>query len=61
MHDDPRDPPEVDGDSSDVVTGPIGAASLVEPTKAEGLGADLDALPEVEADDGSADAPATPS
>jgi hypothetical protein len=50
MHDEPRDTPEVDGDSSDVVTGPIGSAHLVEPTKAEGLSADLDKLPEVDAD-----------
>jgi hypothetical protein len=55
MHDEPRDTPEVDGDSSDVVTGPIGGASLVEPTKAEALSADLDQLPEIEASD---DAPA---
>ncbi|MEA2537680.1 MAG: hypothetical protein QOF11_1914 [Chloroflexota bacterium] len=36
-----RDP--IDGDSSDVVDGPIGSASLVEPTtvEEEGLSADL--------------------
>jgi hypothetical protein len=50
MHEEPRDTPEVDGDSSDVVTGPIGGATLVEPTKAEELSADLDRLPKVEND-----------
>jgi hypothetical protein len=50
MHEEPRDTPEVDGDSSDVVTGPIGGANLVEPTKAEELSADLDRLPKVEND-----------
>jgi hypothetical protein len=48
MHDEPRDNPEVDGDSSDVVTGPIGSANLVEPTQAEELSADLDRLPKVD-------------
>jgi hypothetical protein len=51
MHDEPRDTPEVDGDSSDVVTGPIGSANLVEPTKAESLSADLDQLPKVKSDE----------
>jgi hypothetical protein len=61
MHDEPREAPEADGDSSDVVTGPIGSASLVEPTKAEPLSADLDALPEIETgDDASADGPPAP-
>ncbi len=47
--------PEVDGDSSDVVTGPIGSAHLVEPKAAEELGADLEDLPMVPADsDGTA-------
>lgn len=50
MHDEPRDTPEAEGDSSDVVTGPIGSAKLVEPTKADGLGADLEALPKVDVD-----------
>jgi hypothetical protein len=50
MHEEPRDTPEVDGDSSDVVTGPIGDANLVEPAKAEELSADLDRLPKVEND-----------
>jgi hypothetical protein len=61
MHDEPRDTPEIDSDISDVVTGPIGSASLVEPTKTQTPSADLDALPEVEAgDDASADTPPTP-
>jgi hypothetical protein len=51
MHEEPRDNPEVDGDSSDVVTGPIGSANLVEPTKAEELSADLDRLPKVKSDE----------
>ena len=44
-----------DDDSSDVVTGPIGSARLVEPAKAESLGADLEALPTIDAGDGSSD------
>lgn len=51
MHDEPRETPDVDSDSSDVVTGPIGSAHLVEPTKAEALSADLEQLPEIEAGD----------
>jgi hypothetical protein len=51
MHDEPRDTPDVDGDTSDVVTGPVGSAHLVEPTKAEALGADLGALPKVDVDE----------
>ena len=48
MLEQPRTTPETDGDSSDVVEGPIGDAHLVEPTKAEDLGADLDQLPSVD-------------
>lgn len=51
MQNEPRDTPEVDRDSSEVVTGPIGSAHLVDPTKAEALGADLDELPGVEIGD----------
>jgi hypothetical protein len=47
----PRIDSDVDGDSSDVVTGPIGSANLVEPTKAEDLGADLDELPMKKSDE----------
>lgn len=51
MNDEPRDRPDGDRDSSDVVTGPIGSAHLVEPTEAEALGADLEQLPTVDVDD----------
>jgi hypothetical protein len=55
MPDEPRRQPQTDDeterDSSEVVTGPIGGAHLVEPAKAEALGADLDELPVVDADD----------
>ena len=44
MQADPRDPQGIDGDSSDVVTGPVGSAELVEPTTADALSADLDRL-----------------
>ena len=43
-----QDPPKREGDSSDILDGPIGDAHLVEPTKAEDLGADLDQLPSVD-------------
>ena len=42
---------DLDGDSSDVVTGPVGDARLIEPSKAESLGADLDELPMVGTDE----------
>jgi hypothetical protein len=48
MASEPKDAPDVDGDSSDVVTGPVGSARLVEPARAEKLGADLDQLPDLE-------------
>ena len=61
MHDEPRDTPEIDGDSSDVVTGPVGNAHLVEPAASEPLSADLDQLPTVEVpEDPTTDAAATP-
>jgi hypothetical protein len=61
MFDDPRETTDVDGDSSDVVTGPIGNARLVEPSKADGLSADLEELPGVETgDDPASDATETP-
>ena len=39
---------ETDRDSSDVVEGPVGDAHLVDPTDAEPLSADLDALPAID-------------
>jgi hypothetical protein len=61
MFDDPRETTDVDGDSSDVVTGPIGNARLVEPSKADGLGADLDELSGVKSgDDPASGAAETP-
>ena len=48
---DPRQPDSdtaPDGDSSDVVAGPIGDAHLVDPTDAEALSADLEALPAID-------------
>jgi hypothetical protein len=51
MDDQRRADPDVDGDSSDVVTGPIGGANFVEPTKADDLGADLDELPMKKSDE----------
>ena len=49
METEPKGSPDIDGDSSDVVTGPVGSASLVEPTVARERSADLDQLPEVDA------------
>jgi hypothetical protein len=64
MPDEPRDPSTTeshpDGDSSDVVTGPIGRAHLVEPATSAALGADLDELPAVEVSDAPNDQAATP-
>jgi hypothetical protein len=65
MPDEPRDPSTTDtdrdGDSSDVVTGPIGSARLVEPARSAPLSADLDELPTVEVqDDPATDQAATP-
>ena len=37
-----------DRDASDVVDGPIGDAHLVDPTDAESLSADLEALPAID-------------
>jgi hypothetical protein len=48
-HQEPADPP----DASDVVEGPVGSASLREPSTSGPMGADLDELPSIE-DDGSA-------
>jgi hypothetical protein len=65
MPDEPRDPSPTDtdrdGDSSDVVTGPIGNARLVEPTRSDPLSADLDELATGEVqDDPATDQTATP-
>ena len=49
MEPEPEESPDIDSDSSEVVTGPVGSASLVEPTEAKDRSADLDRLPEVEA------------
>ncbi len=51
MTDQPRTEPDDERDSSEVVTGPIGDAKLVDPKQAEALGADLDRLPGVEIED----------
>jgi len=42
----PAQPP----DASDVVEGPVGSASLKNPATSGPMGADLDALPPIEAD-----------
>jgi hypothetical protein len=63
MPEEPRDPsttePDRDGDSSDVVTGPIGSARLVEPARSGPLSADLEELPTVGVRDDPATDPAT--
>ena len=60
MQPEPRDTHDTDGDSSDVVTGPVGSARLVEPTTAEALSADLDRLPGVaDVDKASSSHPST--
>lgn len=51
MQNEPRDTPDDERDSSEVVEGPIGDAHLVDPTKAATLGADLNDLPGVEIED----------
>jgi len=43
--------PDDDRDASEVVTGGPGDGHLVDPTKAEALGADLNELPGVEIED----------
>ena len=48
-----NDGSEDGGDTGDVVEGPVGAASLKEPADAAPSAADLDALPAIDADDGS--------
>jgi len=51
MQNEPRDTPDDEPDSSEVVTGQIGDAHLVDPTKAEALGADHNQRPGVEIED----------
>jgi hypothetical protein len=60
MLDHDRTTSETDGDSSDVVEGPVGYAHLVDPTAAEGRGADLEALSIVDGPEGIGDAGAQP-
>jgi hypothetical protein len=60
MLEEPRTTPETDGDSSDVVEGPVGDANLVDPTTAKGRGADLTALPIVDGPEGIGDDGAAP-
>ena len=55
MLDDHRTTSETDGDSGDVVEGPIGDANLVDPTKAEDRGADLEKLPILDGPEGIGD------
>lgn len=51
MTDERTTDPDDDRDSSEVVTGEPGSAHLVDPTKAEALGAELNDLPGVEIED----------
>ena len=60
MLDDERTTSEIDGDSSDVVAGPVGDADLVDPTIAKDRGADLEKLPILDGPEGIGDAGATP-
>ena len=60
MVDQPRTTPETDGDSSDVVEGPVGDADLVDPTVAKNRGADLEKLPILDGPEGIGDAGAAP-
>jgi hypothetical protein len=55
MLEQPRTTSETDGDSSDVVEGPVGDAKLVDPTAAEGRGADLEELPILDGPEGIGD------
>ena len=60
MLEQPRTTSETDGDSSDVVEGPVGDANLVDPTAAEGRGADLEELPILDGPEGIGDDGAAP-
>jgi len=55
MLEEPGTTSETDGDSSDVVEGPVGDANLVDPTAAEGRGADLKELPILDGPEGIGD------
>jgi hypothetical protein len=57
--DEPRDKPDDERDSSEVVTGPIGNAHLVEPTEAAALGADIEQLQKIDVDEEESSAPDT--
>jgi hypothetical protein len=57
---DPRTPDQeadADRDASEVVEGPVGDAHLVDPTDAEELSADLEALPAIDDTESSSDSP----
>ena len=60
MLNEPRTTSETDGDSSDVVEGPVGDANLVDPTAAEGRGANLEELPILDGPEGIGDDGAAP-
>jgi hypothetical protein len=48
-HQTPASPP----DASDVVEGPVGSASIKDPSTSGPMGADLDQLPAIDPDDGT--------
>jgi hypothetical protein len=50
----PSTDPTRPADASDVVTGPVGSASLRDPATSGPEGADLDQLPIIDSDDGAA-------
>ena len=60
MLDHGRTTSEIDGDSSDVVEGPVGDADLVDPTIAKDRDADLEKLPVLDGPEGIGDAGAAP-
>jgi hypothetical protein len=61
MLDDGRTTSEIDGDSSDVVEGPVGDANLVDPTIAKDRSADLEKLPILDGPEGIGEAGAAPA
>jgi len=61
MLDDGRIASDIEGDSSDVVEGPVGDANLVEPTIAKDRSADLEKLAIVDGPEGIGDAGAAPA
>lgn len=60
MLDHDRTTSEIDGDSSDVVEGPVGDADLIDPTVAEDRGADLEKLPILDGPEGIGDGGSAP-